>query len=71
MSEQKAKVAKRAKPEKNRRRTLTVEEAAAVLGISRAGAYRLVSNGELPSIRLGARVLISDVTIERLLGATA
>jgi excisionase family DNA binding protein len=68
MSGQKAKAAKGAK-EKNRRRTLTVEEAAAVLGISRAGAYRLVSSGELPSLRLGARVLITDTTIERLLGA--
>jgi excisionase family DNA binding protein len=71
MSGRKSEAGKRAgKPEKKTRRTLTVEEAAAILGISRAGAYRLVHSGELPSLRLGARVLISDLTIERLLGAS-
>lgn len=36
----------------------TVTEAAAMLGISRAFAYRLVKTGELHHIRLGRRVLV-------------
>jgi excisionase family DNA binding protein len=38
--------------------TLTVEEAGARLGISRTLAYELVRRGEIPSIRLGRRVLV-------------
>jgi excisionase family DNA binding protein len=52
---------------KGKRRTLSVIEAAEILGISRAGAYRLVKSGELPTIRLGTRVLVTDTIIERLL----
>ena len=40
------------------RLTLTVEEAAAVLGISRALAYELVRRGEIPSVRLGRRIVV-------------
>lgn len=40
------------------RLTMTVSEAAAVLGISRALAYELVARGELPSIRLGHRIVV-------------
>lgn len=36
----------------------TVTEAATMLGISRAFAYRLVKTGELRHIRLGRRVLV-------------
>jgi len=38
--------------------TMSVSEAADWLGISRAFAYELVARGELPSIRLGRRVLV-------------
>ena len=37
---------------------LSVDETAAVLGVSRAHAYRMVQAGELPSIRLGGRILV-------------
>lgn len=40
------------------RLTLTVDEAAELLGISRSLAYELVRIGELPSLRLGRRILI-------------
>ncbi len=40
------------------RLTMTVEEAAVVLGISRASAYGAVSRGEIPCIRIGRRILI-------------
>jgi excisionase family DNA binding protein len=39
--------------------TMTVDEAAAFLGISRALAYESIARGELPAIRLGRRILIS------------
>jgi excisionase family DNA binding protein len=40
------------------RLVLTVTEAAAALGISRAHAYELVARGELPSLRLGRRIVV-------------
>jgi len=49
------------------RLTMTVEEAAVVLGISRATAYDAVSRGEIPCIRIGRRILIPKVALERLL----
>ncbi len=37
---------------------LTVEEAAKLLRVSRGSAYEAVRTGELPSIRVGRRILI-------------
>ncbi len=49
------------------RLTLTVEEAARLLGISRSLAYEAVAAGKLPSIRIGRRVLVPRAALERLL----
>lgn len=49
--------------------TLSVDEAAALLGISRAHAYRLIEQGEIFCIRLGARIRIPRAEIERLVAA--
>lgn len=49
------------------RLTVTVEEAAELLGISRAFAYLLVARKEVPSLRLGRRVLIPRRALDRLL----
>ncbi len=49
------------------RLTMTVEEAAVVLGASRATAYDNVSRGEIPCIRISRRILIPKVALERLL----
>jgi excisionase family DNA binding protein len=46
----------------NERLTLTVTEAAKLLGISRAMAYECVRTGDLPAIRLGGRILILELT---------
>jgi excisionase family DNA binding protein len=43
-----------------------VETAATMLGISRALAYQLVSGGELPSIKLGRRVVVPRAALLRL-----
>lgn len=51
------------------RLVLTVEEAATLLGISRAFAYEAVNRGEIPSIRIGRRVLVPKVALERMVGA--
>ncbi len=55
------------------RMALSVEEAGALLGISRDLAYDLVARGELPSVRLGRRLVVPrralEGAIERLLDA--
>ncbi len=47
--------------------TLTVEEAAHLLGISRGLAYEQVRLGKLPCLRFGRRVVIPRRAVERLL----
>lgn len=49
------------------RLTLTVEQAAEALGISRAFAYEAVARGEIPCIRIGRRVLIPKIALDKLL----
>ena len=41
-----------------RRMTITVEEAAEMLGISRTSAYGCATRNEIPTVRLGRRVLV-------------
>lgn len=48
--------------------TLTVEQAAQVLGVGRSAAYAAVRAGEIPSVRIGRRVLIPRAGLARLLG---
>ena len=48
-------------------RTLTVDEAAKLLGISRNLAYELVRLGQIPSVRLGRRIVVPRAALERLL----
>lgn len=47
--------------------TITVEHAAHVLGISRAVAYRSVGSGEIPSLRLGRRLVVPTAALAHLL----
>ena len=49
------------------KRTMTVEEAAAILGVSPSTLYRETRSGRFPCIRVGGRVLLSKETIEGLL----
>jgi excisionase family DNA binding protein len=48
--------------------TVTVPEAARLLGVSRMSAYTAVRIGEIPSIRIGRRVLVPRAALDRLLG---
>lgn len=52
------------------RMTVTVEEAAELLGIGRGLAYELARRGELPALRLGRRFVIPKQALERLLSST-
>ena len=49
------------------RMTMTVGEAAKLLGISRNLCYEAVARGEIPVVRVGKRLLIPRVVLERLL----
>jgi len=49
------------------RATLSVSEAAAMLGISRDAAYDAARRGELPTLRFGRRVLVSKAVLDRIL----
>ncbi len=51
-----------------RKLTYTVPEAASMLGISRSTAYECVRRGEIPSLTLGRRVLITRAQLEQLVG---
>ena len=49
------------------RRVVTVGEAAAILRISRGGAYQAVKTKQLPTIRIGRRLLVPLAALERML----
>lgn len=51
------------------RRTIKIDEAAAILGISRNGAYNAAKDGSLPTIRIGKRLLVPVAALDRLLGS--
>lgn len=52
-----------------KRETLTIPEVAQILGIGRNSAFAAASRGELPTIRLGRRILVPRAALERLLEA--
>jgi excisionase family DNA binding protein len=54
---------------RDERLVLSVTEAAGMLGISRGLAYELVARGELPSLRLGRRIVVPRRALEALLEA--
>lgn len=51
------------------KQTYTVEEAAKILGIGRASAYEAVHRGDIPSIRIGGRILVPKERLGRLLSS--
>lgn len=50
-----------------RKLTLTVPEAARMLGIGRGLAYQMAKEGKLPTIRFGRRLLVPRRSLEQLL----
>lgn len=51
------------------RRALSIDEAAAVVGVSSAHIYRLVWRKELRAVRSGRRWLVPIASLDELLGA--
>ena len=47
---------------------LKVEQASALMGISRSAAYRAVAAGNLPSVRFGCRLYVPTARLLELLG---
>jgi excisionase family DNA binding protein len=47
--------------------TLTVERARELLGIARSTAYDAVRTGEIPSIRLGRKIVVPTAALLRML----
>lgn len=49
--------------------TITVEEVAKRLGIGRNTAYEAVKRAEIPSIRIGRRILVPTKALDNLLAS--
>ena len=49
-------------------RVVTVGEVASLLRISRGSAYEAAKRKEIPTIRIGRRLLVPSAALERLLG---
>jgi len=51
----------------NGKGTYTVVEAARRLGLSRNSVYQAIDRGQLPFLKIGKRILIPKIQLERLL----
>lgn len=49
----------------------TVPEVAKALGMSRSTAYELVAKGEIPSLRIGTRLVVPVKALDELLSAAS
>ena len=48
--------------------TVTVDEAAALLKMSRAGAYNAIRDGNIPNIKIGRLIRVPTAPLRKLLG---
>ena len=48
--------------------TVTIDEAAPIIGVSRGSAYAAARSGEIPTLRIGKRLLVPVAALRRLLG---
>ena len=53
------------------RRALSIQEAARACGLSRATLYRLIADGKLATLKIGARRLVTVGAIDDLLSGGA
>ena len=51
----------------DRAQVLSVEAAGRVLGIGRSAAYEAVRRGDIPSVRIGRRIVVPIRALERIL----
>ena len=47
---------------------ITIPKLAEILGISRIAVYRRVKNGEIPATKIGRIYVITDETVNKVLG---
>lgn len=47
---------------------MTVEEAAEILGIARSTAYTAARSNELPTVKIGRRLVVPTASLLRMLG---
>ena len=59
------------RPDVEERLTVTVEEAARMLGISRNSAFEAARRGDIPTLRIGRRLLVPKVALQALLNRVA
>jgi excisionase family DNA binding protein len=48
-------------------RAFSVTQVAKMLGLSRASAYRAIETGDIPSVKVGGRIIIPADALDRLL----
>ncbi len=53
--------------ENNESLVYSVTEAGKLLGLSRGSAYEAVKNGQIPSVKIGSRILVPKKALEKLL----
>jgi excisionase family DNA binding protein len=58
-------------PTPDERPTLSVSETGKILGLSRQSAYNAATAGEIPTIRLGRRLVVPTAALRRLLSLDA
>lgn len=51
----------------NDKLTYSVDETAKFLGVARNSAYEAIARGEIPVIKVGRRLLVPKVALEKLL----
>ena len=49
------------------RRAVSIDEAAQMLGIGRSAAYLAAKRGDLPTLRIGRRLIVPVAALDRLL----
>ena len=54
-----------------KRLAFSITEAAALLGVGRTLAYAMAKAGDLPTVRLGRRLVVPRAQLERLLAGVA
>ncbi len=58
-------------PERRPRRTCSIPEASEALGIGRAAGYEAARRGDIPTLRIGRRLVVPLAALDRLLGGDA
>ena len=53
------------------RLVLTIEEAGKLLGLGRSGTYEAARRGDIPTLRIGSRMLVPKVALLKLLEETS